>query len=64
MFCVVALLLHNQEFAELAVSITESPLQKVVAPFAVIVAVGNELTVTVVAEEIAEQPFPSVTFTE
>ena len=63
MFCVVALLLHNQEDAELEARVTESALQKVVDPLAVIVAIGNELTVTAIGDEVEEQPFPSVTFT-
>lgn len=45
-------------------SVTEPPLQNVVAPLAVIVGTaGIELTVTVVAVLVAEQP-PDVTVTE
>ena len=44
--CVVAPLLHNQDAPADAVSITEPPLQNVTGPPAVIVAVGNGLTVT------------------
>ena len=35
-----------------------------VDPLAVMLTVGNGLTVTFVAEEVAEQLFPSVTVTE
>jgi acyl-coenzyme A thioesterase PaaI-like protein len=57
-------LFHKYEFAELAVNFTESPTQKVVEVDGVIVAVGNALTVTEIAEEVAEQPLVSVTLTE
>ena len=46
------------------VSVTEPPEQKVVLPPAEIIAVGNALTVTVVADELAEHPLPLVTVTE
>ncbi len=39
---------------ELEVSVTLPPRQKVVAPPAVIEAVGNELTVTVVGADVAD----------
>ena len=48
MACVVAPLLHNQDAPADAVSVTEPPLQNVTGPPAVIVAVGNGLTTTVV----------------
>ncbi len=41
---------------ELAVKVTLPPAQKVVAPTADIVATGNELTVTAVADEVADTP--------
>jgi hypothetical protein len=47
----------------LAVSVTEPPVQNVVGPEVVIVADGSALTVTVVAEEVALQPFAFVTVT-
>jgi hypothetical protein len=46
-----------------AVSVTEPPLQKVVAPEALIVAAGEVTTVTVVAIEVALHPLTSVTVT-
>jgi hypothetical protein len=49
-------LLHKYDVPVLAVNITEPPAQKVVALPAVMVAVGNEFTVTTVAAEVAEQP--------
>jgi hypothetical protein len=65
MACVLAPLLQTFPAAELEVKTTLPPSQKVVAPFAVIVGVtGNGFTVTVVAFEVAEQPFPLVTITE
>ena len=46
------------------VNVTEPPAQKEVGPPAVIVGVaGVGLTVTVVAAEVAEQPFPSINVT-
>ncbi len=42
---------------------TEPPSQKVVGPDGVIVAVGNALTVTAVADEVALQPSALVTVT-
>ena len=50
-------------FAELDVSVTESPLQNVVVPLAVIEAVGRVFTVTFVADEVEEHPFALVIFT-
>ncbi|MES2371857.1 MAG: hypothetical protein V4557_04705, partial [Bacteroidota bacterium] len=61
--CVVSPVFHNQELPVLAVRFTEPPAQKVVAPPAVIVADGKAFTVTIVADEVAEQPLPSVTVT-
>jgi hypothetical protein len=57
-------LLHKYELAELAVSITESPWQKVVAPLAITEAGGSGFTLTVVTDDFAEQPLLSVTVTE
>jgi hypothetical protein len=61
--CVVAPFDHAYDEAEDAVSVTEPPAQKVVGPPAVIVGVGSGLTVTEVADDVAEQPFASVTVT-
>lgn len=47
----------------LALSVTEPPKQKARGPSAVMDAVGNGFTLTVIAEEVAEQPLPSVTVT-
>ena len=58
------MLLHRYALAELAVSITESPLQKVVEDAGVMVGEGRAFTVTLVADEKAEHPLTSVTFTE
>ena len=44
-------------------SVTFPPLQKVVAPFGVMVAVGNAFTVTVVLAGAEVQPFASVVLT-
>jgi hypothetical protein len=60
---VVAPLDQRYDAPLLAVSVTEPPAQNVVAPAAVIVADGSALTVTVVAEEVALQPFAFVTVT-
>jgi hypothetical protein len=46
-----------------AVSVTLPPAQNVVGPPAVMVAAGPGLTVTVVAADVALQPFASVTVT-
>ena len=65
MACVVAPLLQTLPVAELEVNTTFPPVQKVVAPLAAIVGVaGNAFTVTVVALEVAEQPFRLVVVTE
>ena len=61
--CVVAPLLHNQDVPDDAVSVTDPPAQKVTGPLAVIVAVGNGLTVTDVAADGAEHPPALVTVT-
>lgn len=60
---VVAPLLHNQELPADAVSTTLSFEQKVVLPFAVIVAAGMGFTVTTVAAEVPVQPPAWVTVT-
>ena len=63
--CVVAPLLHNQEFPAEAVRETLFPWQKFVAPFAVINAAGNGLTVTITAAEVlVHVPFVTVTVYE
>jgi hypothetical protein len=61
--CVVAPLLHNHELPALAVSVTDPPAQKVVAPDGVIVAVGNGFTVTVCTDEVFSHPLEFVTVT-
>src|SRR6266550_912004 len=61
--CVAAPLLHAYDEADEAVRVTAPPAQNVVGPPAVIVGVGSGLTVTVVAAEVAVQPFASVTVT-
>ena len=63
--CVVAPVLHNQVLPTPAVPVkfTDPPEQNVVGPPAVIVAVGNAFTVTVVIAEVATHPFTSVTVT-
>ena len=58
---VVAPLLHEYVPDGLAINVTEPPEQKVVGPFAVMEVAGRGLTVTVVAVEMPEQPFPLVT---
>ena len=63
MACVVAPVDQSQEDPALAVSVTEPPWQNVVAPVGVIVAAGSGLTVTVVAGDVALQPFAFVTVT-
>ena len=62
-FCVVAPVFHNQDVPLLAVRLIDPPTQKVVGPPAVMLAVGNGFTVTVVEEEVAEHPFALVTVT-
>ena len=61
--CVVSPLLHKQEDPEVEFNVTEPPLQNVVGPPALMVTVGNGFTVTVVTDDIAEHPFPSVIVT-
>jgi hypothetical protein len=61
--CVVAPFDQRYATPLLAVSVTEPPVQNVVGPEAVIVADGNASTVTVVADEVALQPFAFVTVT-
>jgi antibiotic biosynthesis monooxygenase (ABM) superfamily enzyme len=47
---------YDKPVPPLAVKVTEPPWQNVVAPLAVIVAVGNGLTVTVRALAVVAQP--------
>lgn len=61
--CVVAPVDHKYPAAALDVNVTLPPWQKVVGPPAVIVGVGFGFTVTVVADEVAVHPFPSVSVT-
>jgi hypothetical protein len=61
--CVVAPFDQRYEEAEDEVSVTEPPAQNVVGPPAVMVGAGSAFTVTDVAEDVAEQPFASVTVT-
>jgi hypothetical protein len=61
--CVVSPVFHEYKLAALAVKFTEPPVQNVVAPPGVIIGVGKALTVTLVAEDVAEQPFTSVIVT-
>ncbi|NBS91855.1 hypothetical protein EBS67_17975 [bacterium] len=56
-------LLQEYDIPPLDVKSTLPPEQKVVAPPAVIVAIGKALTVTTVATLVAVQPFASVTCT-
>jgi hypothetical protein len=60
---VVVPFFHIHEVPILAVSETLLPWQNVVAPPAAIVAVGNAVTVTVVAADVAVQPLILVTCT-
>jgi len=60
---VVAPFDHRYEFPVLEVRTTLPPAQNVVGPFAVIVALGNELTVTVLGAEVPLH-VPLVTVTE
>jgi hypothetical protein len=55
--------LQKYELPVLAVRITESPWQKMVAPDALIVAAGNAFTVTTVAADVAVPPPEKVTVT-
>jgi hypothetical protein len=61
--CVVAPVDQRYEEPALALSVTEPPAQNAVGPDGVIVAVGNALTVTVVAVLVLLQPFAFVTVT-
>ena len=61
--CVVAPVDHKNDVPAEAVRVTLPPLQNVVGPLDVIVAVGTAFTATVV-EVLALQPFTSVTWTE
>ena len=54
---------HWYETPLLFDKVTELPSQNVVTQLAVIVALGKVFTVTTVALEVEEQPFPSVTTT-
>ena len=56
-------MLHNHDEPTEAVSITLSPVQKLVAPLAVIVDVGSAFTVTEVDEDVPEHPAVTVTET-
>jgi hypothetical protein len=56
-------LLQSHEEPVEAVNVTLPPVQNVVGPFGVIVAVGSGLTVTAVAVEVALQPLAPVTCT-
>ncbi len=60
---VVSPVLQEYDVPALAVKTTLPPEQKVVAPPAVIVAIGKALTVTAAAVLVAEQPLASVTCT-
>ncbi|MCA6458394.1 MAG: hypothetical protein IM599_04635 [Chitinophagaceae bacterium] len=59
----VSPVLHTYDVPPLPVKETVPPAQNVVVPLGVIVAVGNGFTVTVVTDEVALQPFPSVAVT-
>ena len=61
---VVAPLDQEYDAPLFAVSVTEPPAQNVVGPPALIVALGSELTVTLVGAEVALQPLALVTVTE
>jgi hypothetical protein len=61
--CVVAPFDQRYEVPLDAVSVTLPPAQNVVGPPAVMLAVGLALTVTVVGDDVALQPFVFVTVT-
>ena len=61
--CVVAPVLHNHELPLPAVKFTEPPVQKAVAPSALMVAAGSAFTVTTLTAEVFEHPLPSNTVT-
>src|SRR5947208_3262453 len=63
MDCVVAPVDQRYDDALDDVSVTLPPAQNVVGPSAVMVGVGSGFTVTVVTEDVALQPFASVTVT-
>ena len=60
---VVAPLDHEYDAPLFAVSVTEPPEQNVVGPHGVMVAASAELTITLVAAEVALQPLALVTVT-
>ena len=63
--CVVAPVDQRLPLAEDDVKFTDPPAQNVVEPLGVIVgAEGVGFTVTFVAADVAEHPFPSVNVTE
>ena len=51
---------QRKELPAEAVSTTLLPVQNEVGPFALTVAVGNGFAVTLIMEEVAEQPFALV----
>ena len=61
--CVVAPLDQRYDEPADAVSVTLPPVQNVVGPPAVMLAVGLALTVTAVGTDVALQPFAFVTVT-
>jgi hypothetical protein len=63
MLCVVAPFVHNQLLPAPAVSITESPAQKLTAPVMDTTVEGAASTITGTGADVAEHPFKSVTVT-
>lgn len=63
MLLVVAPLLQRYDVPVLAVNVTLPPVQMVVEPLAVMVAVGLVVMVTAIGNEVAEQE-PLLTVTE
>jgi hypothetical protein len=61
---VVAPLDQEYELPDDEINVTDPPPQKVVLPLGVIVAVGNGLSITDVADDEAEHPFALVTITK
>lgn len=61
---VVAPVLHKYDVPALAVKVTLPPEQKVVGPFAVMLAFGAAFTVTTVPVDVAEHPLAFVINTE
>jgi hypothetical protein len=53
MDCVVAPVDHSHEFAMFAFSVTDPPWQKVVGPFAVMLATGCAFTITATLDEVS-----------